>query len=367
MPAADYGTILANADVVAGNWNTATRVFSGGLAPINAVMTTTRQTAANNNPVPAFLGGILGYANYDITTSAIATVGVGPDLFPSGCILALSETEEEAFYIFGTASVSATDCSIEVASDHECAMRAHGTPTITRVNGADINVVGGYCENGSVDIDPPPTTDYGGDVEDPYRNTDPCEQGLNCSAGCDYTDATFTDSDTAPAGVYCGGITWTGSGTATFSGDYIIREGSLSIGGNVAIDGSAGVGFYLQGTGSTVNFGGTSDMHLVAQTQDTGSALAGFIFFEETKSPKESHVLRGTNSGGYDGVLYFTGDVEMKGTADAGVPTDTDCTVLIADTIYFNGTTGLDADTTCGGDGPTLPPGVGDLVVRLVE
>ncbi len=365
MPAAAYGMVLANADIQAGNWDPATRTFTAALAPINAVRTVTRRQAASGNPAPAFLGGIFGYSDYDVSAGSIATQGVGADLFPSGCIMALSETETEAFYIFGTADVSATACSIEVASTAECAMHAHGTPTITRVDGAGINVAGTYCEKGSVDIDPPPTDGYGGDIEDPYRNTDPCKSGLNCSAPCDYTNATFNDSAVAPAGVYCGGITWTGSGTATFAGDYIIREGALDIGGNIAIDGSTGVGFYLQGAGSVVNFKGTSTMDLEAQSN--GSALDGFIFFEEEKNPKEQHILRGTNSGGYDGVLYFTGDVELKGTADAGVGVDSDCTVLIADTIYFNGTTGLDADATCAGDGPGLPPGVGDLVVRLVH
>src|SRR3546814_14967383 len=69
------------------------------------------------------------------------------------------------------------------------------------------------------------------------------------------------------------------------------------------------------------------------------------IFFEAPKDPKETHTLRGTNGGSYEGVLYFTGDVEMKGTADAGLA-ESDCTVLIASTVYFNGTTGLNADST---------------------
>jgi len=373
MPAADYdgNAVLVPADVIAGNWDPATRTFTPEpLAPpleLNAVMATTRRQEASANAVPAFLGGIAGFSSYDISASAVATYGVGEDLFPGGCIMALSEDEEDAFYIFGTATISATDCSIEVASTADCAMHAHGTPTITRVEGestSGINVSGTYCQQGTVDIDPPPTEDYAGDIQDPYRNTDPCDQGLDCDAPCDYTDATFSGSATIQPGVYCGGITWAGNGTATLEpGDYIIREGALDIGANVALDGSAGVGFYLQGTGSVVDFGGTADVTLVAQ--DTGSALDGFIFFESPKDPKETHTLRGTNGGSYEGVLYFTGDVEMKGTADGGLA-ESDCTVLIADTVYFNGTTGLNANSTCSGfDGP--PAGVGDLIVRLVE
>src|SRR3546814_5723981 len=78
--------------------------------------------------------------------------------------------------------------------------------------------------------------------------SDPCNDFSpaweKCNAPCDYTDATFNDSATLSPGVYCGGITWTGSGKATLEpGDYIIREGSLNIGANIAVDGSAGVGF----------------------------------------------------------------------------------------------------------------------------
>ena len=373
MPFTDYGNVLVAPDVVAGNWDPDTRTFTPALEPMNAVMTTTRQQEASGNAVPAFLGGIAGFSSYDIQASAIATWGVGEDLFPGGCIMALSEDEEDAFYIFGTATITATDCSIEVASTAECAMHAHGTPTITQVTGdgsEGISVAGTYCQQGSVDIDPPPTEDYTGDISDPYRNSDPCDDlspaWSKCTAPCDYTDASYEGSATIQPGVYCGGITWTGSGTATLeSGDYIIREGSLDIGANMDFDGSAGVGFYLQGTGSVVDFGGTADVTLVAQNSGT-SPLDGFIFFEDqTKDPKETHTLRGTNGGSYEGVLYFTGDVEMKGTADGGLA-ESDCTVLIADTVYFNGTTGLNADSTCSGfEGP--PAGVGDLMVRLVE
>src|SRR3546814_2856759 len=82
--------------------------------------------------------------------------------------------EAQAFYIFGTATITASDCSIEVASSAECAMEAHGTPTITYVegdNGEGINVVGSYCQKGNVDINPPPNDGYTGDVERSEEHT----------------------------------------------------------------------------------------------------------------------------------------------------------------------------------------------------
>jgi Flp pilus assembly protein TadG len=371
MPSATYDDVLVPADVVVGNWNPDTRTFTAGLNPLDAVMTTTRQQESAGNAVPAFLGGIVGFSSYDANASAIATYGVGDPLFPSGCIMTLSEHEEKAFYISGTADISLTKCSIEVASDAACAMEAKGTPTITRLEGDDssaINVAGTYCEKGAVNVDPPPTQNYTGDISNPYRNTDPCEQGLNCNAPCDHTNFSESSSVTLEPGVYCGGITLNGNGTAIFeAGDYIIRDGGFNVDGGIALDGGDGVGFYLQGSGSVVDFGGNSAMNLVAQ--NSGSALDGFIFFEEEKNPQESrpHRLRGTNGGGYEGVLYFSGNVDITGTADAGLGgSDSDCTVLIASKVEFSGTSGFEADATCAGfDGP--PAGVGDMMVRLVN
>src|SRR3546814_8583958 len=111
---------------------------------------------------------------------------------------------------------------------------------------------------------------------------------------CDYTNATFNDSQTIQPGVYCGGITGTGSGTAEFEeGEYIINDGPLDIGGTIAIDGDAGVGFYLMGSGSVINFTGTSDVGLIAPSS---GPMQGYVFYEEDKDPKETHTLRGTRS-----------------------------------------------------------------------
>jgi len=382
MDFAEYGSVLVAGDVVAGNWDPDTRTFTAALEPMNAVMTTTRQEDASGNAVPAFLGGIAGFSSYDVSASAIATYGQGDDLFPGGCIMALNESEEDAFYIFGTASITTADCSIEVASSDPCAMHAHGTPTVTTVENEDgsaaepINVVGGYCEQGPVAINPEPVTGYDGDVRDPYRNNpDPCENGLVCEPAADdpCEPTAISGTATLSPGIYCGGIIWTGNGTATFEpGDYVIKDGPLDIGGNMAVEGE-GVGFYLTGDGSVVNMKGTSDVSLSAQPTDpdmlgyTGSPLSGYVFYEDPDNAQQTHTLRGTNGGAYQGVLYFNGDVELKGTADGGLSEDeSDCTVLIADTVYFNGTTGLDADSTCESLGGA-PAGVGDMVVRLVE
>src|SRR3546814_11639306 len=82
--------------------------------------------------------------------------------------MALSEDEEDAFYIFGTATITATACSIEVASTADCAMHPHGPPTNTRVDGEDtsgINASGTYCQPATAAIDQTPTQLYTGDIQ----------------------------------------------------------------------------------------------------------------------------------------------------------------------------------------------------------
>ena len=66
--------------------------------------------------------------------------------------------------------------------------------------------------------------------------------------------------------------------------------------------------------------------------------------------------------------MYFgTGDLVFKGNANGGQdPQGSVCTMLIADTIYFNGNTGYSAGQACPPD--FIPePGIADQTVRLVD
>ncbi len=65
------GTILADADLLLGNWDSEFGVFTTGGEPVNAVRVTTRRSEANGNPVDLFFAGILG--RYYTDTSAAAT------------------------------------------------------------------------------------------------------------------------------------------------------------------------------------------------------------------------------------------------------------------------------------------------------
>ncbi len=74
MPTGVHGAVLANADVVAGNWDSGTRTFTPAGAPINAVRVVTRRSQANGNAAGLFFARILGFDEVDVETTAIAVL-----------------------------------------------------------------------------------------------------------------------------------------------------------------------------------------------------------------------------------------------------------------------------------------------------
>ena len=113
MPSAHHGTVLASADVVAGNWDVGSRTFTANTAPFNAVQVTTKRSQDNNNPAPTFFGRIFGIDSIDITASATAVEGE----VTAPCLLALEPTDQKALDV-GNRTLTANNCPIHVNSSH---------------------------------------------------------------------------------------------------------------------------------------------------------------------------------------------------------------------------------------------------------
>lgn len=81
MPSARYGTVVPAANVVVGNWDSASQAFtslasSGGTSP-NAVKVTGVNTAANGNALRLFFGGLYGRSSMDLSSTVIASYTTG--------------------------------------------------------------------------------------------------------------------------------------------------------------------------------------------------------------------------------------------------------------------------------------------------
>jgi hypothetical protein len=138
---------------------------------------------------------------------------------------------------------------------------------------------------------------------------------------------------------------------------------------NVAVEGY-NVAFYLADEYIKINWGGEADVALTGRQAET-DPMHGFLFYADP-SNEGPHQFRGTPAGGYQGVLYFPeGDIVFKGTADSGLAQEDGsglCTMLVSDTVYFNGTTAFNASIDgCGAGGFDIVPFGAMLVLRLVH
>ncbi len=100
MSVAEHGTVLVNADVVTGNWDSDTRTFTPAGDPINALRVVTRRSQANGNAAGLFFARVLGFNEVDIEISAIASSGSGS----GACVIALDPSETDALKVGAMAS-----------------------------------------------------------------------------------------------------------------------------------------------------------------------------------------------------------------------------------------------------------------------
>ncbi len=376
-----WGNVLTGSDIAFGNWDPDTRTFSEGTEPENAVQVVVRMSEDNANPVQLFFANLLGHAEAGIAAAAIATTG-GPSGGGVGedCLIALNPEDPDSFRVVGTADINDEGCNIQVDSCNETsAFTASGDPTIdltVELDGGgfgsgEINVCGGMSVTPNVNLPPEQyvhedTGETKGDPFDfaPYDSMPAPSE----TADCDNAGFSATKNVTLWPGVYCGGISLTGNGTATLQpGTYYIKNGPFKVTGNRTLNGN-GVAFVLTGSAASLDLGGVSSMSLSAPT--TGD-YAGFVFFGDRENPATgTHKIHGTPLGAFHGIAYFpNATVELKGTATGDVTGGTDdCSIMVADKVFFNGTIDLELGVECA-DYQGLPPfeGLGPLALRLVE
>ena len=263
MPTGEHGAVLANADVVTGNWDSGTRTFTPAGDPINAVRVVTRRSQANGNAAGLFFAPILGFNQVDVETTAIARTGG----FPPYCLLALDPNDQKALDI-GNATITANGCNVQVNSDNPDQAIA-GNPS------GDL-IADNICVNGGVS--PGPTLS-----PEPQTGCPVVPDPLASLSGptdldCDYNAVSFNGgTHTLAPGVYCGGIEATGGATLNFqAGDYVIKDGPLLATGGSSFSGD-GVSFYLTGDG-IVDLRGVSTASFSAPTS---GPMAGIVFYAD--------------------------------------------------------------------------------------
>ena len=193
------------------------------------------------------------------------------------------------------------------------------------------------------------------------------------------TTTTVTGGETIYPGVYCGGITTAGSGTAFLEpGVYVMVDGPLDNNAIIMQETAPGVTIVLVDT----NADAVEDSYMQSTgngafnfTAPTTGPFAGFVVWAARSNPEstdsETWKIAGTPDSTLVGAVYtpgahwsFRGDVNQSASSDAS--STNDCFLVISNKIEFKGGT----DTTfsasgCGGYAGT--PLFTDDVYALVE
>lgn len=73
MPTASNGAVLKASDVVLGNWDSASGVFTPGGSPQNAARVITRRAVENGNPHSTTFLRLIGLTHWDVSAASVAT------------------------------------------------------------------------------------------------------------------------------------------------------------------------------------------------------------------------------------------------------------------------------------------------------
>jgi Flp pilus assembly protein TadG len=289
--------------------------------------------------VPTFFLGVIGYSTMNVSARAVAGAINGP-----ACIYALDPTANAALGISGSAPIN-SDCGVMVDSSSASALSASGSATL---NAPLTGIVGDAQISGSASVNPPPKTNVAS-APNPLAYLQEPTVG-----SCTYTGCSVSGSGNAAAacksttiggvvylnpGVYCGGISISGSSSVFFNpGTYILDGGGLNASGSTTLNGS-GVVFYDTADSShsygPITLSGSSHANLSAPTS---GPLAGILFFQDPSvKGGQGSTISGSSGSSFDGALYFpTTAVNYSGSSGAS-----GYTIVVADTITLSGSASM--------------------------
>lgn len=247
----------------------------------------------------------------------------------TACMLGLNKAQSKTVQFWGNASAKFEECNIVSDSSASDAFAVGGsanvtTPCAASVGGSYVTSVLHLTDCTSVTVNSPYTPD-------PYASL-PAPPVGTCYSGA--------ITSTLDPGTYCG-LSF-GSGTYTLNpGIYVIDGGTLKINSDSIINGT-GVMFYLT-NGATLQINGSAKINISAATTGT---YAGVLFYGDRTMPNTVQKINGDATSLMTGAIYFPSqEVDLLGNfSGAG-----GCMQIVADTIYYTGSSTFRDDCTTTG------------------
>jgi hypothetical protein len=301
-----------------------------GNTPTMWVRATATTTAAN-----LFLFG----AGFRSATISAQSTGSVTSIPPAACIYVLSSNASPALSVTGSSTVTASTCGVFINSNGAQALNVQGSSTLTakvvKVNGTGVNTTGGSTVT-------PAATLNAGAVADPLSG-----MTMPAVGTCDHTAYSIGNSNTATMGpgVYCGGITVSGSAQLTLTqGTYILNGGGLRVSnsGRLTNTGS-GVTFFNTGkNGYALGAVGIGGAAVLSVSAPTSGAYKGMLFLEDpTLASGSSSSFANSASSTMSGTFYFPkGALSYTGASTTAV-----FQAFIVSTMTVTGSSAFKNDT----------------------
>jgi hypothetical protein len=310
--------------------NNTTPPNESGNSPALWIQATVSQTVTNS-----FLYWA-GFHGGNVTSQAISGVTITP---ASSCIYVLDNGNTAgALNASGSASLTASSCDIWINSSSSSALLESGSATLTA---SQIEVHGGTNISGSATAHPAPTTGAAV-IADPLANLPAPAVSTTCLA------TNYNISGTATAslgpGVYCGGMTMSGSAVVNLQSNsiYILNGGGLNVSGSVQLTGT-NVMFFLTGqhgyTSAPMNLSGSAIISLTAPA--SGSYRGVLVYQDRSSTYASSNTISGSVPINGSGTFYFPSTkLNLSGSMSAG------SFALVVWDLNVSGSATLDQDAT---------------------
>ena len=291
-----------------------------------------KATVATTSPNFFLFGS--GYQVANIAAQAIAGVTTMPG---ANCIYVLSPSAAQALAVTGSSNVTTTGCGVFINSSSSTALYVTGSSHVTS-NTRQVH--GGASITGSSSTSPAPTTGAG-TVTDPLASLPAPTYGA-----CDHTNYTIGNGKTGSMGpgVYCGGISVTGSATLNLSaGVYILNGGGLTVSNSGTLN-APNVMFYNTGSaGHTIAPVSVTGSGIVNMSAPSSGVYKGIAFFQDRTLTYSTHnSIANSGSGNITGTYYFpTTGFDFTGSSAAAV-----YAAFVASTVSVTGSSSLKNDNT---------------------
>jgi hypothetical protein len=270
--------------------------------------------------------GLLGGLAWPLNRRSVVKIKRGPP----ACVLALDPSASSAVKFQGSTDISLVGCVIAANSRSDSAISRGGSALLTAACTNSVGGTSGIASSSNVQLD------CSTPLENQYPSFDPMARVV---------PPTYTSCKNVPGGknkslepgTYCDKKL---SGDITLApGSYILRGGSVDLGGNGSLKGDGVTIFLMEDAKFTIN-----GNELVQLTPPTSGDYAGIVIYQE-KTNDNTVSVNGTSDSYVKGFIYAPG-AHVFYAGNSMSTTQSECLRIVGNTIEMTGNSDLKSDCT---------------------